>query len=339
MIYDVRNFLLYLTYRKIFNLLKLKFSYYLSIIVKKPVISGSPYSLSIEPTTNCNLSCPECISGKKLFTRPTGNMQIKMYKIIINEVSPFLLYLSLYFQGEPFLHPEIFEMIRIAKQNRIYTAISTNGNFLNDSNSKDIVESGLDRIIISVDGVNQNCYEIYRQGGDLLKVISGIKKLIKWKEYLKSRTPCIIIQSLVMQHNQHQKDEIKKYFKYPGINKVVFKSLQVDQYKKGSPFIPTIDKYTRYKLKKHGEYIIKNHLKNRCWRMWSSSVITQNGFIIPCCFDKDAKYILGKYEDYKFKDIWRNNEYYKFRARILKSRKEINICCNCTEGMRRIIIR
>ena len=339
MIYDVINFILNLTFKKKINFIKLKLSYHLSSILKKPVILGYPYSLAIETTTNCNLSCPECFSGNKLFTRPTGNMQISMYKKIINEVSPYLLYLLLYFQGEPFLHPELFTMITLAKQKRIYTAISTNGHFFSYKNSKNTIESGLDRIIISVDGITPDTYKIYRKGGDLQKVINGIKRLISWKKKQKSKTPYIIIQSLIMQQNQHQKKEIYSFFKQLGVDKVVFKSMQIDQYQEGNPLMPTIEKYSRYKKKKCGSYIIKNQLKNRCWRMWSSAVVTQNGIIIPCCFDKDAKYGFGNFAESSLKDIWKNNEYNKFRTGILRSRKKINICCNCTEGMNRIIIK
>jgi radical SAM protein with 4Fe4S-binding SPASM domain len=66
--------------------------------------------------------------------------------------------------------------------------------------------------------------------------------------------------------------------------------------------------------------------------MWSSCVITWDGKVVPCCFDKDAKHQLGNLQEKTFKEIWQNDSYKKFRTSLLKSRKEIDICQNCSEG-------
>jgi radical SAM protein with 4Fe4S-binding SPASM domain len=339
MLFDALKFLSILTLKKILNFIGLKFCYYISLVLKKPFFSGYPYSLSIEPTTNCNLSCPECTGGQNALTRSTGNIEPALYSKIINEASPYLLYLMLYFQGEPFLHPELFDMVALAKRNRIYTAVSTNGHFFNDDYSIKTIKSGLNRLIVCIDGITQSTYNVYRKGGNLKKVIDGLKKLISWKKKMKSKSPYIMVQSLVMRHNQHQLKEIKECFNQIGVDKVVFKSLLVTQYKKGNPLIPTTGRYSRYKLSNNGEYIIKNTLRNRCWRMWSSAVVTHDGMVVPCCFDKNAKYVFGNLSESGYKEILKNENYNKFRASILKSRKKIDICCNCTEGMSKVIFK
>ena len=66
--------------------------------------------------------------------------------------------------------------------------------------------------------------------------------------------------------------------------------------------------------------------------MWSSCVITWDGKVVPCCFDKDAAKKLGDISQNKFKTIWTNSNYVDFRRKLLKSRKEIDICKNCSEG-------
>jgi radical SAM protein with 4Fe4S-binding SPASM domain len=339
MLYNLINFLSTSSFKRIFNLIKLGLSYHLSIIVKSPLVYGYPVSVSIEPTTLCNLSCPECPSGQGSLTRPAGNIQIALYKKIIYELSPFLLYLNLYFQGEPFLHPEIFKIISLAKQKRIYTAVSTNGHFLNIRNSKKIIASGLDKLIICLDGITQEEYEIYRKNGNIKKIIAGIKTLINCKKELKSRKPFTIIQSLIMQHNQYKIKQMKKYFQNLGVDKVLFKSIQINKFKSGNPLIPTISKYSRYKNLGNGNYTVKNTLTNKCWRMWSSTVVTHDGKVIPCCFDKDALYLFGDVNETSLKKIWRNNNYNKFRKKILTVRKDISICCNCTEGLNKVLFR
>jgi radical SAM protein with 4Fe4S-binding SPASM domain len=339
MLYKHISFLSTFSFKKILNILKLGLSYHLSVIVKSPLIYGYPLSISIEPTTLCNLSCTECPSGQGLLKRPAGNMSSAMYKKIIHELSPFLLYMSLYFQGEPFLHPEIFRMISLARKMRIYTAVSSNGHFLNAQNSKKIIESGLDRLIICIDGITQEVYEIYRKNGDLKKIIEGINTLISYKKELKSAKPHLVIQALIMRHNQYQIKQMKRYFHNLGVDEVLFKSVQINEFRNGSPLIPTISKYSRYKHLGNGIYAIKSTLANKCWRMWSSAVVTHDGKVLPCCFDKDALYVLGDLSKSGFYKIWRNNNYNKFRNEILKGRKKINICCNCTEGLNKVLFK
>jgi radical SAM protein with 4Fe4S-binding SPASM domain len=106
----------------------------------------------------------------------------------------------------------------------------------------------------------------------------------------------------------------------------------VYDFENGNELIPTIDKYARYKQVSTGKYKIKNELLNHCWKLWHSAVITWDGKIVPCCFDKDAQHQLGDLNTKTFSEIWQSDLYNSFRSRILKSRKEIDICTNCSEG-------
>ena len=320
------------TFNRIFNVFKLYLSFILSRITKKSFVLGSPFALSIEPTTTCNLGCPECPSGLRQFTRKTGNLTPEINKKIIDELKSNLTYINYYFQGEPYINRHLFEMIKYANQNNIYCSTSTNGHFLTDKNCKKTIESGLKRLIISIDGVDQKSYENYRINGDFSKVIAGTKNIIKWKEKLNSQTPHIIFQFLVVKTNEHLIDEIKALSKSLKINELRLKTAQLYEFKKGNPLMPTNDQYSRYKLNEDGEYELKNKLYNHCWRMWSSAVVTVNGEIVPCCFDKDAVNKIGNLNTEKFKAIWNSQSYNKFRTLILKGRNDIEICKNCSEG-------
>lgn len=304
----------------------------MSKLLKKPVHSGSPISISIEPTTSCNLRCPECPSGLRSFSRPTGMLGEDVYRKIIDELEDTLLYLLLYFQGEPYLHPKFFELVQYASARNIYTSTSTNAHYLSDDNAKKTVESGLDRLIISIDGTSQETYSAYRIGGSLQKVIDGTKRIIYWKKALGSKTPHVIFQFLVVKPNEHQIDELEALAKELGVEEVGLKTAQIYDYKNGSPLIPTIEKYSRYKKQKDGTYTIKNKLLDHCWKMWHSCVITWNGAVVPCCFDKDGQHQLGHVQSTSFRDVWNSKKYNNFRAAVLKGRNHIEICKNCTEG-------
>ncbi|HRG78070.1 MAG TPA: SPASM domain-containing protein [Cyclobacteriaceae bacterium] len=307
-------------------------SYHYSRLSKKPMHWAMPISIAIEPTTSCNLRCPECPSGLRSFTRPTGMLQSDLFKKTIDELADTLSYLTFYFQGEPYLHPQFLELVQFAASRKIYTATSTNAHYLTDEMAKRTIESGLDRLIISIDGTTQDTYEAYRVGGKLDKVIEGAKNIIRWKKELKSITPFVVFQFLVVKPNEHQIEAVYKLAKEVGIDHVALKTAQIYDYKNGSDLIPTIDKYSRYQKMEDGTYSIKNELQSHCWKMWQSCVITWDGKVVPCCFDKDAHYVMGDLTQQSFKEIWKSEKYNSFRASILRSRSEIEMCKNCTEG-------
>ena len=177
-------------------------------------------------------------------------------------------------------------------------------------------------------------YEKYRIGGNLQKVISGIENLVKSKKELRSNSPYIILQFLLFRHNIHQISEIKKLAKNIGVDKLELKTAQVYDFEKGSDLIPVENKYSRYQLNGNDNYNIKSDHLNKCWKMWHSCVMTWDGDIVPCCFDKDAKYVMGNIHEQSFREIWNGEKYQEFRTRIFSNRKEIDICRNCTEGLK-----
>ncbi len=329
---DHINLLSKLTPARSWNGIRVWSSYHWSRMRAKPIHRGMPVSLSLEPTTSCNLRCPECPSGLRSFSRPTGMLDPNLLESTLDQLDPTLLYLLLYFQGEPYLHPQFTDLVKMASKRRIYTATSTNAHFLDSENARKTVESGLDRLIVSIDGTTQETYESYRIGGRLDKVIQGTKEIIHWKKALKSRTPHVIFQFLVVKPNEHQIGSVKKMARELGVNEVRFKTAQIYDYKNGSPLIPEQEQYSRYQKNDVGHYEIKNKLLNQCWKMWHSCVMTWDGAIVPCCFDKDATHKMGSLSNNSFEEIWKGDAYQNFRGALLRSRSEIDICKNCTEG-------
>jgi len=320
------------TPRRSWNAARILASYLRSRSTGRPVIHGLPISLSIEPTTSCNLRCPECPSGLRSFTRPTGMLGEELFRKVIDELAPTLSYLTFYFQGEPYLHPGFTEMVRYASKKNVYSATSTNAHYLDEENARKTIASGLDRLIISIDGTTQEAYASYRVGGKLEKVLEGTKTLLRLRRELKSATPHVVFQFLVVRPNEHQIPDLYRIAREVGVDRVALKTAQIYDFANGSALMPAQDKYSRYRSNADGSYSIKNALLNHCWRMWSSCVITWDGRVVPCCFDKDATHVLGDAAAQPFKQIWNSPAYLSFRASLLKSRKEIEICRNCTEG-------
>jgi len=212
-------------------------------------------------------------------------------------------------------------------------ATSTNAHYLDKKMSEELIMSGLDRLIISLDGVDADTYVKYRRGGDFEKVIANIKSMVQLRKEHQASHPFLELQFLVLKHNEHQIEDIKKLGKDLGMDKVVLKTAQVYEFEEGNDFIPDLDKYARYQKQDDGKYRIKNKLPNYCFRMWSGCVLTWDNQVVPCCFDKDAEYKFGSINELNFTSIWKGDDYSNFRDQILRNRSEIEICRNCSEGL------
>ena len=308
------------------------YSYLKSSVTGKPDVMGMPVSISAELTNICNLRCPECSSGSGRMQRERGYMDLDLFKRVIEELRPYLYNTNLYFQGEPMLHPLFFAFL--ANTENIHTTVSTNGHFLSEENSEKIVRSGLNKLIISLDGIDQETYSSYRINGDFKTVIDGIKNVTGVRKRFNSSLK-IEIQCLVNKLNESQIPRIRDL---ANMVKAEFrmKSMQITEKKNIGYWLPLNRKAGRYKLK-NGEYVIKNSLPDRCARLWFNPVITWDGKVIPCCFDKNAEYILGDLKQDTFRDIWDGPKYRIFRKSILSDRSMTEICRNCSSGLRGVL--
>ena len=308
-------------------------SFSLSKVLKKPVVWGMPLSYSIEPTNHCNLKCPECPSGLGILTRPLGLLKETDFRNIVDEIKSTSFYIQLFFQGEPFINKNLPDLIKYAQANKIYISISTNGHFINKENVDHVLKNAPDKLIYSVDGLDEDSYQNYRVGGTFKQADEGLRLLLKRRKELGLKKPFVEFQYIVMKQNEHLIENVKEYGKVVGVDKVVFKTMQISSYDNARKFLPANKKYSRYIIE-NGTFRIKQEVKNHCFALWRTSVITWDGKVVPCCFDKDAFYELGLLNGRAFEDVWHSSQYNNFRKRILSDRKSINMCTNCTEGLK-----
>ncbi len=235
-----------------------------------------------------------------------------------------------YFQGEPLLCKDLPAMIAKAHQQGIYTIVSTNAQNLTEKLATQLLQAGLDRIIISMDGLTQLTYEKYRVGGKIEKVLKALQVLKQLKKSLHSRIH-IELQCLLLRSNEHEWKQLKHSYRHLGADSLTFKTAQFYDYKNGDSLMPTDHKYSRYKMSNNGKYELKHKPKKICSRLFFGCVMDVMGHILPCCFDKNKQFTFGSITDSSFDEIWQSKKACMFRQNVLSDRSHFAICTNCTE--------
>ena len=318
------------------NLFKAEWHYALSHlgIVR---FSHLPVFVSIEPAACCNLHCPECpVGNPSLREGATGYkprlMPMPLFERILQQVKPFVHTMQFFFQGEPTLHPDLPEMIRLARLEGIHTIVSTNANALTATMAEALVDAGLNRIIVSADGLSETSYRAYRQGGSLQKALEGLRYLREAKNRLRAHTH-IELQCLRLKTNEHEWQLFKERYKTLGADSLTFKTAQLYDYRQGHPLMPSHPRHCRYRKGKDGIW----HLHRPWWRtkichrLFTGCVIDTAGNVLPCCFDKNGRYPFGNLQQQPFADVWQSPSAKSFRNEALHHRAAIGICNNCTE--------
>lgn len=323
----------YLTFGRILNAALVLTSYQISRLIRRPVVWGGPWSVSLEPTNHCNLKCPECPSGLGELTRPLGLVRPDAFKLYAGSLKKHAFYIQLFFQGEPFVNTYLPELIRIAHQNRLYVAISTNGILLTPDRIEALLKDPPDKLIFSIDGLDEETYRNYRIGGTFSAAFSGLSEIMEHKKAGRLPHTFVEFQFIVMKQNEHQIPEVLKLGKRLGVNKVTLKTMQVYSTASAEYFLPQNEKYRRYSLDASG-LRIKGTFKNDCFALWRSAVITWDGNAVPCCFDKDARFVFGNVSQTPFRTLWKNSAWQTFRQDLMMDRSRLEMCRNCTEGVR-----
>lgn len=259
-------------------------------------------------------------------------LEVDAAKDWMQEMGPWLTYVNLYFQGEPLLHPELEGLLEACQTHGLYSSTSTNAHHLTPSRCDALIEAGLSRLIISIDGLTQATYASYRIGGQLKKVLEGTRTMVEAKRK-RGKGPHLVWQFLVVGPNEHEVPEVLQEARAQGVDEVVIKTAQLDDPHDGHPLLTTQPQHRRYdRDPMSGQWRLRNPLDDSCWRMWQGSVLTWDGRVVPCCFDKDAHHVMGRLGDKSMRDIWHGPAYQQFRQTLFADRAGIDMCTNCSEG-------
>lgn len=307
-----------------------------SIPIKPESPWGWPTHVQVEPTNSCNLLCVLCPVTEGLH-RPQKHMELRVFQKIIDELGQYLFIILLWDWGEPFLNPSIYDMIAYAKDRQIGVISSTNGHtFAAGDHAERLVNSGIDYIILAVDGVTQATYEQYRQGGDLETVLKGIRNIVKARETLGSKTPLLDLRFIVMKHNEHEIPQLPEFCKSLGVDALTLRTLctyddgvycatQAD----GSAFVPDNPAYGPFRLDPTTMSRIRRKA-NPCKVLWNNPAIHSDGKVFACTFDPHGQCALGDLEQSRFSNIWWGRAYQQLRRQFRRDYQALALCRDCT---------
>jgi len=275
------------------NRLKLALAYRL----KSTVVPGLPRLLMIEPTNLCNLRCPLCPTGNGTLQRPKGRMVFDLYRRILAELDGAMERLILYNYGEPFLHPQIFEMIALARQSEIHTRVSTNGLVFDDARGIDaLIASQLDHLRVCIDGATPETHQMYRVGSRLESVLVGVEQLLQRQRTLGRKRSRVELQFIAMRQNQHELPAIRRLAGSLGVP-LRIKSVGLGNLRKAperSRWLPEAGSLRRYEWSAGRLELNEEGAPRRvCDHPWERLVINWDGEATACCYDHEGHFAFG----------------------------------------------
>lgn len=281
-----------------------------SYINRQLDVKGGPFEIGIDSTNRCNLNCIMC--PRQEMRRPLGDMDLELFKKIIDEGSHFLEFVWLQDYGEPLLHKDISKMISYSRKKRIPCAISTNAVLLNKDISEEILGAGLSYILFAFDGATKKTYEEIRKGSNYEKVVKNIKDFLRIKERMKSRI-FVAMQCIYMKETEEEIEAFRRMWRLPGVDAFRIRQLtySADRYGPQSKF--------------------KNPITDSpCYWLWRHPQIKWDGILVPCCQDVNAICNLGNLKDSSLMELWNGQAMQDLRRAHLEGRrKELPLCRDC----------
>lgn len=323
----------YFTFKKFFNVICALFNY----VVKKEKLRSYPFKLFIDASNICNLRCPLCPTGQRKHGRTKAFLKFEDFKKIIDEVGDYLLMVDMCNWGDPMLNKDILKMINYAHNKNIYTRISSP--MILPIDPKQFVDSGLDYLIISLDGASQETYEIYRRGGNFNKVVKNIKDIAAEKKRQHKKTPSLIWQFLVMKQNEHELPKVYKMAEDMGIDYVKIEKVRSDigdeifkndetKIRESKNWLPVDSSFSRFDYAKKRKKV----RKKSCIFLWIAFTINPNGSVSPCTSIYPEKYDFGNAFKEGLMGVWNNRKYVASRKLVSGKRSEIStVCMNCVK--------
>ena len=289
-----------------------------------------PINMQVELTNYCNLKCPVCPTGLGSLQRKPQAMDPAFFERLVDEVGHYLLTLSLWAWGEPLLHPELADILRIAQNRGINTLLSTNGQNLNDDNVlKALIDYPPTYLIVALDGITDETNTRFRVGAKLAPALDGVRELSRMKREKGKEFPILHLRYMVMKHNEHELPELENFARRNYFDILTIRTLSIidapdDQH---NIMKPDNERFRAYEYSK-GERLRRDDFS--CQAAFIFPTVLADGTVCSCEEDYNASQPYGKLtKNNSFADIWWSKQANKIRKTIRKNLESFSFCRNC----------
>jgi radical SAM protein with 4Fe4S-binding SPASM domain len=292
---------------------------------REVVVRSMPEVMAIESTNYCNIKCIMCPRGEPdLMRRPLGHMEPAVLERIIEQAEFFGDPTWLHWFGEPLMNPLIFDHIKIAKRKIANLGISTNATLLRPQAQLSILESGLDSIIIAIDGATKEVYENVRKSErfEFEQVRENAEQFLALRRARGQTRPFVVLSIIAMDITSPDLDAFRDYWEERGADQVIFKPYA----NWGGQYADVIDDLGAVRPPTASG----SPRQHPCKLMWKSMVVAWDGKVVPCCFDYDAKMVMGDLTTQTVEEIWNGPAYVALRQAELEGRNNSALCGRCT---------
>ncbi len=304
----VDDFIRYFSIKKLLNFI---LNWY-EFKSKKTILKSCPSVIHFDVSNTCVLHCPLCATGRRVRSQTKGVMKFDDFKEVFDKFKDKLFFVWLYNWGEPLLCPDLFKIVDYCHKNNVGVRLHSNLNYYNEKILKNLVAYRVDYISLSIDGFSQKNYQFYRRGGNLKKVLDGIKKIQKYKNESNSRYPVLVWQYLINSRNLDEVSQARSFAEENGID--VFGAIPLTLY---------TDIESRYNKKNYKKFLLgtgvsESDVRNfryhlPCRYLWCSLVFNPDLSYSPCPAIYKDKHTFGKYTGKEIKSMVNSKVYTESR--------------------------
>jgi MoaA/NifB/PqqE/SkfB family radical SAM enzyme len=301
-------------------------------------LDGHPYTLLIDPCNYCNLRCPLCPTGVNDLGRPQSMLSLAHFKKYFDPFAPYLFEAYLHNWGESLLNKQVYSMIEHAQRQNVGTNLSSNLVRLDSSDLDNIIDSGLEYLIVSLDGASQESYVKYRVRGDFNRVVENLSELLRRRNARGKKTPVVEWQFIVMKQNEHEVGQAEMLSRKLGVDLLRFAQCLIPYGSKNQKELADTWLPTTVEGRVQGDYqeqpLDQAAKPGPCFYLYRTMVVNPDGGISPCCV------VHGKNRDFadlnvptiEPQKLWNNDKYLSarslFSSQILPGRRA-TVCDGC----------
>lgn len=291
-----------------------------------------PFGLQLEPTVRCQLTCPQCPRTDAVGGPSDGEMPWENYARLMEEIGPSLVVVAFWQWGEPLLHPRIADMIRLAREYGCLTLLSTNGQVGADYPVGELLEAGLDMLIISMDGTSQEAYGSFRRDGSVEPVRQFTSRVVAEKRRRGLPRPLVNLRTVATADNEEELPRLREFARQVGADAYTVKSVSL--YYDASPDNPVLPRDRELRSFQYlgpeeaAAYLVEG---NFCRKPWYWPCLRHDGELLLCECDHGREAALGNvFRAGSFRSAWRGERAAELRREFRPDgRIGLAFCARC----------